>query len=992
MKKAYLLILILIFPAILEADQSQEKYTVSIDFSGVSSGSMRETMDFPDVKSHYFALSSGATVKAKYKDIYPGIDMVCIGDDYSVEYIFILSPGADPNLIKWKFNGAKAVTGTGIDAIKMKIGKIEIHQSQPVIHIKKGKEEYVRPGFYNATEEDFLVNTDLPGDITGEPQNLKLNIVTAGGQPNGPAYNFYFSKYELTSQQYAYFLNDAEANRNSARGSNMYFDVEGNVWCNPEKKQNRDEMFTLKKSYITYDASKPVGHRYDILRDKSGKPIFANYPVSGVSWIGSLKYCNWLTIDSGRGLSELCYTEGTNASCWAPITATNWTKGIFTDTERTLWTRYKGFRLPMVGTNSVQIKANPFGEFYKTAAWNRKTNSIYAFGRDTFDVKDANFLDKSNNKGAMPVGSFAGTNSFLKGVIRPDANTYGVLDLSGNVSEWTSDFYANQTDNILLFGNSWNDIHTPLNLCKYLPSHNAGTSTGIRILTTYMPSYTVYIHMLVSFFSEGLLVQDKGEEILLPPETKDSEELSSTEVTSDKKFKTDDRQPPMEINFSGHQTPPDNQSLPVGIIRLPTESRPPSPPQSRPESGRETSPSESQPPQFQAADSSAPPSPPVIPSYILSLNSLNPNAGVPFTAVSVDKNGLGNGVTPFTRLYNANTFPSVTAASIVGTNKFSKWQIDGVDAGTNLSITVFMDTNHTTTAIYIPRNTYNLIVNSQNPTNNVSITGVTVDNTSSGDGLTTFTRTYYEDTSVSLTAPNIVTTNKFLRWNVDGVNSGTNPSLTVLMNTNHTVTAIYIPINTYVLTVNSQNPTNNVSITGVTVDNTSSGDGLTTFLRIYNEGTAVSLTAPATASTNTFLRWDLDGVNSGTNLTLSGITMSTNRTATAIYTYIPPVYQLSVDSQNPNAGVPITGVTPDNTAQGNGTTHFDRFYNLNVTANLTAPQTASTNTFIRWQLDGVDYSTNMTIGVFMNTNHSVLAVYIYIPPTIPNPPVSPSGL
>jgi hypothetical protein len=45
--------------------------------------------------------------KVKYPDVYPGVDLVYYGNQRQLEYDFIVAPGADPGLIKLKFDGAQ---------------------------------------------------------------------------------------------------------------------------------------------------------------------------------------------------------------------------------------------------------------------------------------------------------------------------------------------------------------------------------------------------------------------------------------------------------------------------------------------------------------------------------------------------------------------------------------------------------------------------------------------------------------------------------------------------------------------------------------------------------------------------------------------------------------------------------------------------------------------------------------------------------------------
>jgi GH25 family lysozyme M1 (1,4-beta-N-acetylmuramidase) len=88
--------------------------------------------------------------------------------------------------------------------------------------------------------------------------------------------------------------------------------------------------------------------------------------------------------------------------------------------------------------------------------------------------------------------------------------------------------------------------------------------------------------------------------------------------------------------------------------------------------------------------------------WALTVASSNPNSGVGVTVSPNDTNGLGSGVTPFTRNYNAYTRVQVTAPAGVGSTTFNKWQRDGVDWSTSTDTDLAMEGNHTMTAIYIP--------------------------------------------------------------------------------------------------------------------------------------------------------------------------------------------------------------------------------------------------------------------------------------------------
>jgi len=85
--------------------------------------------------------------------------------------------------------------------------------------------------------------------------------------------------------------------------------------------------------------------------------------------------------------------------------------------------------------------------------------------------------------------------------------------------------------------------------------------------------------------------------------------------------------------------------------------------------------------------------------------------------------------------------------------------------------------------------------------------------------------------------------------------------------------------------------------------------------------------------------------------------------------------QLNITSSNPNTNVSIQVSPNDTIGQGAGNTPFSRTYNYNTSVTLTAPSTASGNTFLKWQKNYADFSTNMSITVAANANDIYTAIY-----------------
>jgi formylglycine-generating enzyme required for sulfatase activity len=214
-------------------------------------------------------------------------------------------------------------------------------------------------------------------------------------------------------------------------------------------------MFKITESRLLYNNTAPIGTRYTVNTDYLG------HPITGISWYGAVKYCNWLTIEEGRGLAARCYTEGTEYTSWHPahLTYAQWNDG-FTDSERLQWVQnYAGFRLPMDQGNT---SANYYNEFFKAASWSGTSSVLYGFGGGNISGQDANY----NGSGdpyepytfeTTPVGYYDGSNHGGSFQTRSNANQYGIFDLSGNVFEWQNDFWMDGQVYRFVRGGGWVD-------------------------------------------------------------------------------------------------------------------------------------------------------------------------------------------------------------------------------------------------------------------------------------------------------------------------------------------------------------------------------------------------------------------------------------------------------------------------------------------------------------------------------------------------------
>jgi subtilisin family serine protease len=104
---------------------------------------------------------------------------------------------------------------------------------------------------------------------------------------------------------------------------------------------------------------------------------------------------------------------------------------------------------------------------------------------------------------------------------------------------------------------------------------------------------------------------------------------------------------------------------------------------------------------------------------------------------------------------------------------------------------------------------------------------------------------------------------------------------------------------------------------------------------------------------------------------------SPNRLLYSLVTSAPRV--LTVASSNPASGISVAVSPNDINNQGNGLTQFTRTYGTNTVVNLNAPPFAGGNTFLKWQRDGLDYSSNASTSVTMDSDHTLTAVYAAAP-------------
>jgi hypothetical protein len=98
--------------------------------------------------------------KVKYRDVYPGVDLVYYGNQKRLEHDFIVAPGADPHSITLNFAGAEKLSLDAQGGLALAVQKGEVRLEKPRIYQEvDGARRKVSGGYVlkNAHEAGFQI-------------------------------------------------------------------------------------------------------------------------------------------------------------------------------------------------------------------------------------------------------------------------------------------------------------------------------------------------------------------------------------------------------------------------------------------------------------------------------------------------------------------------------------------------------------------------------------------------------------------------------------------------------------------------------------------------------------------------------------------------------------------------------------------------------------------------------------------------------------------
>ena len=268
--------------------------------------------------------------------------------------------------------------------------------------------------------------------------------------------NFKISAYETTIAQYADFLNGSYAGKEG-----LYGVFNTNIGSKLSNNPPNGTGITQSGSAGNY--------RYSVV---SG---FANKPVNNINWFSAARFVNWYANEKsgsatatetgtytlvGGQTSGSIAARNAGAQIFLP-SADEWTKAAFYDPRTTSYTKWP--------TQSDTIP---------TATLPTANEQITAANTANYNPQTVGVTTKMTN-----VGTYVNTTS-----------TYGLFDMSGNVTEMTDTAQSGDAAKFQAFSGSWastattmNDLFSSDKTGEFRVADNATATIGFRVAAVAVP-------------------------------------------------------------------------------------------------------------------------------------------------------------------------------------------------------------------------------------------------------------------------------------------------------------------------------------------------------------------------------------------------------------------------------------------------------------------------------------------------------------------------
>src|SRR5206468_1378565 len=92
--------------------------------------------------------------RVRYRNVYPGVDLVYYGNRRQIEHDFVVAPGADPRQIRFRVLGVDSVELDSQGELAIHAAGAEMRQQKPVIYQGEGESRKTIAGGYTLSADN----------------------------------------------------------------------------------------------------------------------------------------------------------------------------------------------------------------------------------------------------------------------------------------------------------------------------------------------------------------------------------------------------------------------------------------------------------------------------------------------------------------------------------------------------------------------------------------------------------------------------------------------------------------------------------------------------------------------------------------------------------------------------------------------------------------------------------------------------------------------